>query len=362
MDMMLTLTEDGLHEILWTDTLLAEWERVIVREQKRSPESAAKITAAIRDHFSEGQIAEERYIHDVASMPGNDPDDRHHMAAAIAGRAETIVTWNRKDFPGLELARHGIQVVDPDEYLVGLLGEAPGEVLLAVQRMAVRKRRPPMTVVDVVERLSAAHATLFAVRLRDLFALETSTDEPPEPTIARSGWLKPHQLEQRLAVRRPPPHDIRARVSGHEPFGRDALSRFIATALGEVLEHWPQGTVVIFDFRNGTYAQALVYPPHILTEIGPATPDRLKAATSVGWMDPTAFQARHADFASQPVWEDNPVREWEYGIDSLKEISLFVQAGIQLVLGADVAKGYRLHIFNNYPYGRPEHDTSEHPS
>lgn len=31
MDLMLGLTEDAIHEILWTETLLKEWERVIVR-------------------------------------------------------------------------------------------------------------------------------------------------------------------------------------------------------------------------------------------------------------------------------------------------------------------------------------------
>jgi hypothetical protein len=36
MDLMLALTEDGVHEVLWTKALLAEWERVIVREQGSS--------------------------------------------------------------------------------------------------------------------------------------------------------------------------------------------------------------------------------------------------------------------------------------------------------------------------------------
>jgi hypothetical protein len=34
MDLDLALTEDGVHELLWTDFLLSEWERVIVREQR----------------------------------------------------------------------------------------------------------------------------------------------------------------------------------------------------------------------------------------------------------------------------------------------------------------------------------------
>lgn len=42
MDLLLALSEDGVHEVLWTYDLLEGWERVIVREQKRSPESASQ--------------------------------------------------------------------------------------------------------------------------------------------------------------------------------------------------------------------------------------------------------------------------------------------------------------------------------
>lgn len=43
MDLLLSMAEDFLHEILWTDYLLDEWERVIVRERRRSPDQAAAL-------------------------------------------------------------------------------------------------------------------------------------------------------------------------------------------------------------------------------------------------------------------------------------------------------------------------------
>lgn len=61
MDLMLALTEDAVHEVVWTETLLAEWERVIVRQHHRSAESAASITAAIREFFPESRIPKEVY-------------------------------------------------------------------------------------------------------------------------------------------------------------------------------------------------------------------------------------------------------------------------------------------------------------
>jgi len=106
MDLMLALTEDGVHEVLWTDALLDEWERVIVRQQRRSPDSAANITTAIRDYFVDSQVAVSSYAHLVDDMPSGDPDDRHHIAAAVAGNAELIITWNRGDLPAEHLQGH----------------------------------------------------------------------------------------------------------------------------------------------------------------------------------------------------------------------------------------------------------------
>src|SRR5262249_23322005 len=145
-----------IHELLWTEALLAEWERVIVREKRRSTESAARITAAIRDFFPEGEVAEVDYAHLVARMPGKDPDDRPHMAAAVAGNASAIITWNRSDFPAAKLAGFGVRVMDPDEYLCELLVEVPREVVETVVRIAAQKRRPPLTPFDLSDRLARA--------------------------------------------------------------------------------------------------------------------------------------------------------------------------------------------------------------
>lgn len=99
MDLMLALTEDFIHEVVWTERLLTEWERVISREGHRSAESAAAVTRAVRRFFPESEIPAVAYEHLVDGMPGDDPDDRHHAAAATAAGASALVTWNLGDFP-----------------------------------------------------------------------------------------------------------------------------------------------------------------------------------------------------------------------------------------------------------------------
>ena len=63
MDLMLALSQDRIHTLLWSDRLLDEWERVIVREQHRSPQAAAAIASAIRDYFPENRVPEADYKH-----------------------------------------------------------------------------------------------------------------------------------------------------------------------------------------------------------------------------------------------------------------------------------------------------------
>ena len=167
---MLALTEDSVHEMLWTQALLAEWERVIVREQRRSAASAAAVTAAIREYFADSEVPAPAYAHLVAQMPGDDPDDRVHIAAAIAGGAEAIVTWNRADFPAEALAAHRLRVCTPDDYLCDLLDAWPDDVLETVVRLAGEKRRPPMTPLDLTNFFAKAGAPAFAQRLQKRLA------------------------------------------------------------------------------------------------------------------------------------------------------------------------------------------------
>ena len=110
-------------------------------------------------------MPESDYAHLVADMPGGDPDDRLHMASAIAGGAATIVTWNRADFPAEPLAARGLQVCDPDEYFCALFDAWPDEVTATVVRLAGEKRRPPLTPADLVGVLAKAGVPAFAERL-----------------------------------------------------------------------------------------------------------------------------------------------------------------------------------------------------
>jgi predicted nucleic acid-binding protein len=177
MDLMLALTEDGIHDVMWSDDLLDEWERVIVRERHRSPDAAAAITATIRQFFADTRILAESYRGLVAEVDGPDPDDNVHMAAAVAGQAGTLVTWNAKDFDCGFIRKHAIKIMDPDEYLCALYEEFPGEVLATIAKLAASKRQPPMTPVDLTDALVRAGVGEFASLVRSHLTRATELPE-----------------------------------------------------------------------------------------------------------------------------------------------------------------------------------------
>lgn len=167
MDLLLALSEDGIHEVIWTEALLDEWEDVIVRTHHRTAETARTITASIRDFFPESEIKRSTYEHLIDEMPGRDADDHEHMAAAIVGGAAVLLTHNAKDFPTEQLAALGLRVVDPDTYLCELTDDLPAEMVDTITRVAAEKTRPPKTPTDLADDLSHAGVPRFAVKVRE---------------------------------------------------------------------------------------------------------------------------------------------------------------------------------------------------
>ncbi|WP_239309895.1 PIN domain-containing protein [Frankia sp. Cj3] len=184
MDLLLALTEDGVHTILWTEALLDEWERVIVRSGRRSASSAAAVTTAVRTFFPDAEVRFDDYADLIARMPGRDPDDRVHMAAAAAGHATHLVTRNLSDFPAAPLAAYGVMVADPDTYLCELCTEFENEVTSTVVRLAGEKRHPPMSTADLLGYLERAGVERFAARVRSTLSRipipDPENDSPSE--------------------------------------------------------------------------------------------------------------------------------------------------------------------------------------
>lgn len=86
------------------------------------------------------------------SLP--DPDDRHVLAAAIHGGAESIVTYNVTDLPATALTAHGIQAKHPDDFIAHFLDVDCVALCTAVKKHRESLRNPPKTVEEYLATLA----------------------------------------------------------------------------------------------------------------------------------------------------------------------------------------------------------------
>ncbi len=165
MDVLLTLAEDFLFTWVWTDHLLDEWEDVIVRDGKRTPESAASVAAAVRTHFGRYRIDPALYQDKITDDLSPDADDRVHAAAAIHGDVDVLLSRNLKHLRTKPVLAAGVKVTTSDEFLCALLTGRSHGVVESFTRAADGKKNPPMTPQELAEKIAAAGAPRFAERL-----------------------------------------------------------------------------------------------------------------------------------------------------------------------------------------------------
>lgn len=114
--LVLGCAKQGAFVPLWSERILEEWRRAAHRNAI-GPMADTEI-ALLRADWRGAEV-------DVSDIPLEDlhlPDenDRHVLAAAMAGRADELLTANTGDFPTRVLARHAILRRHPDEFLLEL--------------------------------------------------------------------------------------------------------------------------------------------------------------------------------------------------------------------------------------------------
>ena len=109
----------------WTDQIMAEVSRNLQENFGVTAEQAAYRESEIRRHFGEAWVEGHEDL--IPSMT-NHEKDRHVLAAAVRSGAETIVTYNLKDFPRSALASYSITAQGPSTFLKNLYELDPDAV------------------------------------------------------------------------------------------------------------------------------------------------------------------------------------------------------------------------------------------
>lgn len=160
-DTLLRVAERGLYRPLWSQRILDETTDAIleIHPDLTSNDVERRIDAMNRS-FEDALVEGWEDIESSLALP--DPDDRHVVAAAVRGRADTIVTANLRDYPEDVLEPLGIAAIDPDSFLLDQLDLAPRVVLEVVREQAAHTRRPSLTPTDLIARLARCGVPSFA--------------------------------------------------------------------------------------------------------------------------------------------------------------------------------------------------------
>lgn len=166
-DLMLRLGAAGLVQPRWSERILDECFRNILKHRSELSETAlARTRERMCVAFPDAMVSD--YAGHAEGLALPDPEDIHVVAAAIACGAKCIVTFNLRDFPASVLAPVGIEALHPDAFVLARIEEAPGLVCAVVEGQARALRNPPATVRDVVERLRGQGFPRTCARLADL--------------------------------------------------------------------------------------------------------------------------------------------------------------------------------------------------
>lgn len=74
-----------------------------------------------------------------------DAGDRHVLAAAIEAEADSILTWNLRDFPDFCLTPHGLRAETPDDLLARLFEDRRDDLLAVLREARLSLKHPPLT-------------------------------------------------------------------------------------------------------------------------------------------------------------------------------------------------------------------------
>jgi len=152
-DLLLSLAGAGLFHARWTEQINQEWvDKLLAKNPGRRLQvlrTLELVNQSVNDCLITG------YEHLIESVVLPDPDDRHVVAAAVAGGVDVIVTLNLTDFPAGVLSPMGLEAQHPDEFLASLVGVGGDIACLAIRTMRLRYRKPPMSAADYIASITA---------------------------------------------------------------------------------------------------------------------------------------------------------------------------------------------------------------
>ncbi len=161
---MLSIADATVYRPMWSQDVLEELTRNLT-EAGIAEGALRRLVDQMRQAFEDAEVT--GYQHRIDAMSCH-PKDRHVLAAAVHGRADTLVTFNLRDFPRESVNAHGLRVQAPDDFLLDLIDLEPSLVIRALGRQSARHKREPKTLPGLLAALERSGVPAFAEQTRRL--------------------------------------------------------------------------------------------------------------------------------------------------------------------------------------------------
>jgi predicted nucleic acid-binding protein len=140
-DLLLSLAAAGIYRAKWSQQIHEEWTRNLIANRpdldaERLQRTCTQMNTAVPDSLVTG------YEDLIESLELKDPDDRHVVAVAIRSDADSIVTFNQKDFDETELHKYDLYTEHPDEFISNIIKIHTPRVIATVREMRARLKNP----------------------------------------------------------------------------------------------------------------------------------------------------------------------------------------------------------------------------
>lgn len=168
-DVLLSLAHSDLYSAKWSAHIRDEWTRSLLRDRPEKREQIQAAVEAMEEAIPDCLVMGYEHLIEGLNLP--DSNDRHVLAAAIAGHADAIITWNEKDFPRDVLDSFGIELQTPDEFVLNQIMLRGTIALTAIKAMRERWARPEVSAMALVELFEKRGLPQTAAHLRDVVGL-----------------------------------------------------------------------------------------------------------------------------------------------------------------------------------------------
>ncbi len=115
----------------WSEKILSEWSASAKKVGELGQLQADAEISILRANWPNSIIGFSLELEHSLYLP--DLNDRHVLAAAIAGKCDAIITLNKKDFPRQILSQYGLIRLDPDYVLLEYLEDNASSIIKIAQ-------------------------------------------------------------------------------------------------------------------------------------------------------------------------------------------------------------------------------------